>query len=378
MLVLCRWWRARGRGAQTAVSQDEPAPDVLTADEIVSSTAVDARPPIDAPEVAAESAHTLTPADPRPGPPPWPQRERNQGEPEPVTIGAASTFGSADWWTTDWWPLGSTEGDVVADFATIGPFAVAGVTLRGNKHRFGGDPGEDSFHLRSAASPTGERVACIAVCDGVGSASRSRSGARWLARATTARLALAVAQSYQGSPLSESAAREAITAAVQDVRELADRRSIEISALQTTLAFAVVISDGGVGARAVVGQIGDSPVFIGTDHGLSPAISRPDVDDPILTTATHDALSASPEALSITALHLAPGDRLLTCSDGVGNFLWSSAGPLDLGQHIAQTLRAPVPQLEFLRQASFDLRSADDDRTLVVLWTRPIVAEVGT
>jgi len=378
MLVLCRWWKERRQGSRTSGSEDALPPADLTVSASDDSDEVEQGPQHEDSDVAAESASSSAPTDPLPVLPQWRQRERNEGEPELVTIGAASTFGSTDWWTTDWWPLGSTDGDITADFATIGSFAVAGATLRGNKHRLGGDPGDDSFHLRRATNPSGEEVACIAVCDGVGSASRSRHGARWLARATTARLAIAVAAAEQVKPLSEDAARNAIAAAVLDVRELAARRGIDLAALQTTLAFAVVTSDSSVGARAVAGQIGDSPVFIGSDEGLAPAIVPLDDDGPILATATHDALSASPEALRVAVLDFAPGDRLLVCSDGVGNFLWSPSGPLDLGRHLSTSLRAPVPQLEYIRQVSFDLRSADDDRTLVVLWTRPISVESET
>lgn len=327
--------------------------------------------------VAAESPDLRTSSKVQSPPPEWLERRPNDGEAEPVTIGSASTFGSADWWTTDWWPLESTTGDIIADFATIGGFAIAGVALRGNKHRLGGEPCEDSFHLRRATMTSGEEVACIAVCDGVGSARKSRLGARWLARATTARLTAAVART-DSIPLGENAARVAIEEAVADVRELAVRRNIDLGDLRTTLTFAVVVSSGGVGAHVVCGQVGDSPIFIGSDEGLRPALDPDKGGDSYITTATDDALSARPEALRVVELRLAPGDLLLACSDGVGNFLWSRSGVLELGRHLARSLRSPVPQLEFIRQVGFDLRSADDDRTTVVLWTKPLAVESAT
>lgn len=372
MLVLCRWWRARRRRPAESTDESLLRYDTVDFDETAPELSEPSTDDV-APDLAAESESLQPQLGATADAPEWAAREPGEGEAQQVTIGSASTFGSADWWTTDWWPLGSAEGDIVADFATVERLAVAGVTLRGNKHRLGGDPGEDSFHLRRATTSNGRQTVCIAVCDGVGSASRSRSGARWLARATTARLAVAVAET-DSLPLSEDAARRAITDAVMSVRELADRRGIALAELQTTLAFAVVSSETGVGAEAVAGQIGDSPMFLGSDDGLRPALPFNETEGPILTTATQDALSSSPEALRTATLSLAPGDLLLVCSDGIGNFLWSSAGALDLGRHLAQSLRAPVPQLEFIRQASFDLRSADDDRTLVVLWTRPLPA----
>ena len=326
---------------------------------------------LNATDTAAEPRAGAPAAEPQPAPPPWSLRERNSGEPSAVRIGEPSTFGSADWWSTDWWPLGACEGDVVADFATVSSFAIAGASLRGNKHRLSGDAGEDAFHIRRAATSTGAEFACIAVCDGVGSASRSRDGARWLSRAVTAELAAGIAESDEPERFGEEDARRAVATAVQNVQDHAERRGIDLTALQTTLAFAVAFDHAGVGAQVVAGQVGDSPIFVCSDETLRPALSHPERDEPILTTSTHDALSARPEQLRTATIQLAPGERLLACTDGVGNFLWSSAGTLDLGRQLLTSMRGPVPQLEFIRQASFDLRSADDDRTLVVLWTRP-------
>lgn len=357
----CLRWFGRRRTAD-AVRPAEPA------------TEIDGLGPLDSTDAAAESPAEAPSAAPQPAPRPWGPRERNAGEHAGVTIGEPSTFGSADWWRTDWWPLGASEGDVVADFATVSSFAIAGASLRGNKHRLAGEAGEDAFHIRRATSRTGTEFACIAVCDGVGSASRSRDGARWLSRAVTANLAASITESDESGSVDEQTARAAVAAAVREVRDHADRRGIDTGSLQTTLAFAVAFDVAG-GAQVIAGQVGDSPVLIASDEALRPALTEVGSDGPILTTSTHDALGARPEQLRTTTLHLAPGERLLVCTDGVGNFLWSSAGTLDLGRQILASMPGPVPQLEFIRQASFDLRSADDDRTLVILWTRPPFAE---
>lgn len=355
-----RWFRRR-RSADAA-RPTEP------------TTGIDGTEALGTTDAAAEPLTEARFVAPQAAPRPWGPRERNEGEHAGVTIGEPSTFGSADWWRTDWWPLGTCEGDVVADFATVSSFAVAGASMRGNKHRLAGEAGEDAFHIRRATSRTGTEFACIAVCDGVGSASRSRDGSRWLSRAVTANLAARIAESEEPGSVDEQTARAAVAAAVQDVRDHADRRGIDTSSLQTTLAFAVTCDVAG-GAQVIAGQVGDSPILIASDDALRPALTEAGSDGPILTTSTHDALGARPEQLRTATLELAPGERLLVCTDGVGNFLWSSAGTLDLGRQILHSMRGPVPQLEFIRQASFDLRSADDDRTLVILWTRPPLVE---
>jgi hypothetical protein len=47
---------------------------------------------------------------------------------------------------------------------------------------------------------------------------------------------------------------------------------------------------------------------------------------------------------------------------------------LELGRHLAAALATPSHPLEFLRHAMFDLRSADDDRTMVVVWRAPRIS----
>jgi serine/threonine protein phosphatase PrpC len=297
--------------------------------------------------------------------PAWPERMSADDDIRPVTIGEPSTFGSKDWWSSGWWPMSSSDGDLVADFATHGALAVAGVSLRGHKHRFAGEPCEDAFHFRSADGPTGP-VVCVAVCDGVGSAAESRTAARWLSERVT--FSLAAASEGSQSPLMPDDVRNAGMRAIEDVRERAGQQGYALSDLRTTLTFAIIPASPTATGPMFIGQVGDSPAFLGEEAGWLPIPDTDSAPGMILTNVTQDALSAEPSELDVATMLLPPGGRLILCSDGIGNFVRSRGSVLDLGRHLAQALRAPVPPLDLVRHASFDLRSADDDRTLVVVW----------
>jgi serine/threonine protein phosphatase PrpC len=331
--------------------------------------------PVDSQFADFDDEHALAAESPLEAPPAatfaWAEREPNSGEGEGIVIGERSTFGSRDWWSSGWWPATTSSGDIQADYGTLGTLAVAGVALRGNKHRLSGEPCEDAFHFRSVGSAAAQHL-CVAVCDGVGSSARSRTGARWLAQTVTARLAEAVAHSELTDEMTEESTRTAVSRAVADVHAQAQKSEIAISDLQTTLTFAVIPASNDIDCRAIIGQVGDSPAFVGGVEAFHPVIVDHQPEDLLFSTATRDALTADPSTLMIAFQRLAPGDRLLLCTDGIGNYLWSSAGLLDLGRHLSSTIKQPTPPLELVRQLSFDLRSADDDRTMIAVWRQPL------
>jgi hypothetical protein len=66
---------------------------------------------------------------------------------------------------------------------------------------------------------------------------------------------------------------------------------------------------------------------------------------------------------------MANDDAIVITSDGVGNFLMQGGNKLALGDFLQTQWRRPLGVLSFLSHLSFDLRSADDDRTAVVVWS---------
>lgn len=103
---------------------------------------------------------------------------------EPVArlqIGDSSSFGRNDWWSPkDWHKLTPTGfgSDVACEAGTVGELAVAGVSVRGHKHRVDGSPNEDSFAIRVATGVDGTDYAVLVLCDGLSSAKYSSVAAR--------------------------------------------------------------------------------------------------------------------------------------------------------------------------------------------------------
>ena len=61
-------------------------------------------------------------------------------------------------------------------------------------------------------------------------------------------------------------------------------------------------------------------------------------------------------------------DVIIATSDGVGNFLNVRGGQTLLGSYLAEQWIRPVNLPTFINDVGFDLRSADDDRTVVAIW----------
>ena len=138
--------------------------------------------------------------------------------------------------------------------------------------------------------------------------------------------------------------------------------------LQTTLTCAIVDLQPGDGPLpGLLITVGDSPAFILGVDGPTPIDPAKDADG-LWSSATDGLLGAT--KWTITDIELAPAHPLLICSDGVGNFLSHPSGPTILGEYITTKWSHPIHQLDFIRDLSFDMTSADDDRTALVIWNR--------
>jgi len=75
-------------------------------------------------------------------------------------------------------------------------------------------------------------------------------------------------------------------------------------------------------------------------------------------------------AVAIDEITLIEGDVLAAMSDGVGNFINVRGSQTTLGSYLAQQWSTPVNMATFVNDVSFDMKSADDDRTVVAIWRR--------
>ena len=301
----------------------------------------------------------------------------------PPQIADPSSFARHDWWDKDreWCqvsPLGMSN-DAVCDIGTSGALAIAAVSLRGHKHKVDSKACQDAFSLRVATSQSGEKFLIVVVCDGMSSAKYSHYGARRTSQLLARSLAEII--SFEESVVEQSI-RSRLPKAFEICRKILVPRSgnqygapdvpadgaVE-SDFYTTVTFMILPSAKQANGRVnvIVGSIGDSPVFalraqIGEWEEIGGLGTNADIVNP--------ATSAFPAVIDarITTVVIDEQDVIIATSDGVGNFLNVRGGQTLLGSYLAQQWIRPVNLPTFINDVGFDLRSADDDRTVVAIW----------
>ena len=315
--------------------------------------------------------------DPTPAPPP-PPADAAPGSVVPLVI-ESSAFGRSPWWSRGWWqlPPGGHARDMTCDAGTSGSLATIAASLRGNKHRVDGTANDDAFAIRVGSSTDGSEWVVGCVCDGVGSAARAHEGSAFVAEQVADALAdLCASPAW----VPDETAGASIVAAVANVRAALTRHFAlaaddpeSVRAFETTLTFAMVRTTVGAdGARpALLGYIGDSPALLLRDGSWSDLFAAgADESTGVTSTRTAGALTyAGLEGLR--AISLASDDVIMLCSDGIGSFVTNGERDLQLGQVLAERVARPVDVLEAVNLLAFDMRSADDDRTALIVWQLP-------
>ena len=263
--------------------------------------------------------------------------------------------------------------DLACDAGTVGTRAVAAVSVRGHKHRLAGEPNQDAFAIRWVATDAGPLLVAV-VCDGMSSARHSAYGARRVANLVAGELAsglgerLLVDERADGD-VTPALARVIATASSWSATDLGAPADCpdEVTAadLETTLTFAVVECGDGAAVRRRLDrrQPGLRAPRRSVEATRTPARRRRGPRDlrdpgPVLLASIRRSGAARIDA----------GAALLLCTDGIGNFLDDGDHALALGERLADAWRTPVDILTFANQASFDLPTADDDRTAVMIW----------
>ena len=307
----------------------------------------------------------------------------------PLRIGDTSSFGNNSWFSNRNWHQLVADGfgnDIACDAGTVGEIAISAISIRGHKHRVDGLPNEDSFAIRTVKSKADEEFAILVLCDGLSSAKYSAYAARRTSSLVADMVRRVVSDdaftldtlsSGLGQCLREFVAPElmswpkpttALDLPAYGVPPI-ESHGIQASDLLVTLTIAIVpTSNGEKGASDVLlGTIGDSPAYVLLKSGEWLKPSYGEHDDGVLTTAT----AAFPKTtdIAITQIILYEGDCLCLMSDGVGNFIQNKSGVLRLGKHLAEVWKTPRDIPTLVRDVSFDLRSADDDRTVILCWT---------
>jgi len=302
-------------------------------------------------------------------------------------IGEASSINKSPWWNSRWWNLGKDEvcREVEIDVGTAADLAIIGLTTRGQSHRYGGLPNQDSFAILHDDLVPG--FLFVAVSDGVSNARFSGYASRKLVRCVVRALHRRVLERTQVSdtPPSDEELQEIGSDAFRDASNALKRwNSLEVLAppgepdatdpaeLSATLTVAIIpvssSTDGN--RRALVGFVGDSPCYTLKDETwqlVTPATKSGET----LNNATAALPFIGEESGDATWLDvpIADGSTFFLMTDGFGTSL--SSGRSSVGDFLGVEWSHPRTVVDFLRTAEFDRAGEDDDRTVVAIWTPP-------
>lgn len=297
-----------------------------------------------------------------------------EGAPSRPQLGPPSTFSGVNWFDKSkrWCliPHSKIARDIQSDYGVVDDVTIIAGSLRGRKHRVVGDPNEDAYAISIAETADATFLIAV-VCDGLSSASQSA----WSAPATAdlvaqhARINL-LAQTVVNQQSIQLAMLEAVRSSLKSLDEMA-KTELSMSVLgneahfATTLTYIVVPTKYSADSQVHCGYIGDSTAFLWQKPTWWPML---------LNTKEREIQSSVTEAFPISTtptpidFQIEIGDRFLLTSDGVGNYIARDGQNLLLGDYIADKWATPVDELDFLKDLSFDIRSADDDRTIIALW----------
>jgi hypothetical protein len=362
-----------------------PAPDPdLAANEVeISAPEVASQPVADVQSSAAVADSTPVADDTSPALP-------DLVPIDDLVVGERTTFNSKPWWTPMKWTrmpeAGTRSNDVHCASGVGSGIAAAACSIRGKRHRQHGEPNEDAFSIGMIPVDEECEFLVAVVCDGMGSADFSHYGSQRVAdlMAVTLRelidetqvrdiATLDVHLRKHTSKILEKVSNEALNSRPEGLSLFA--RSVPPAGstageIQTTLTFVVVQNLAGSDKPpammdAIVGMIGDSPALHITQSGPQP-LDVPEDAQGVFSTATVGAVGASQWQLFRTTVSQ---DRpLLIATDGVANYLSHQGSTTPLGRYVSRRWIQPLPILEFVRDTSFDLASADDDRTAIMIW----------
>ena len=260
-------------------------------------------------------------------------------------------------------PAAMHPASIHADFGTLqgGLVELRAASIRGLSHRGdGAHPRQDAF----AWSSRGTRL-CLAVADGVGSASHSHIGAQAAADTAIALLAAGV-----GSP------RTLGTAVAARLEAEARVLSVDPAALATTLA-AVVISVGKPNEswKVVAAEWGDSRVSVFSPSIVvagHPAWRYVTEGDERLLANEVAALPLHRIPSSLGTTMLAPREVIAVVSDGIDVHLNPENS---VGHGLAEAWTVPPSIAQFICDVDFERIGARDDRTALAVF-RTGAAEV--
>ncbi|WP_327710845.1 protein phosphatase 2C domain-containing protein [Streptomyces sp. NBC_00464] len=271
-------------------------------------------------------------------------------------------------------PAAAVLPDIVVDGAAYGPLTVRAASVRGDSHRYLGEPRQDALCVTRIGGPDSGELLLLAVADGVGSAARSHVGSNEVCRRAAAYLDR-VADSLLGAlrsgdlPAFTELANEAVASIAVLLADQALREGHRPEAYATTLRILLVPLDPAVRTRGfmAVGDGGTALLRSGTWH-----LDVTHEEDPEASGMIDTRTAALPLARTAVTrlLSCLPGDVLVLSTDGLSTPLSGDQEMRDFLREAWGSGTVPGPA-DFLWQSQFRVKSYDDDRSAAVLWEGP-------
>ncbi|MGW2077981.1 protein phosphatase 2C domain-containing protein [Streptomyces sp. NPDC001939] len=262
--------------------------------------------------------------------------------------------------------------DIVLDGAAYPGVSVRAASVRGDSHRYAGEPRQDALCVtRIGGDEHGGELLMLAVADGVGSAPRSHVGsneacrlaARYLDRSASLHEAIRTGDAERFRRTADDVVRQIGNL----LGDLALQHGERPDAFATTLRILLVPLDPRVRTRGflAVGDGGTALLRRGYWHLDVVGDADGDKDSDVIDTRT----AALPRARSAVThlLQAHAGDVLVLSTDGLSSPLAGDAGMREFLAEAWNGDEVPAPA-DFLWQFQYRVKSYDDDRTAVVLW----------
>lgn len=261
--------------------------------------------------------------------------------------------------------------DVELDGADQDGLVLRGASLRGDWHRHQAEPRQDAMRLARIGSGQ-DALLLLAVADGVGSATHSHVGAHLACNAVLDEISEQhrdILHALRVGPAEEARLLEHIEDAVRKtaktLSQLAHQSGLDAHDCATTLRGTLVPVDPEV-PRRVLFSVGCGGFVRLRDGNWEPLeVSEQDGGEGV--DVRNEALPDGWRELRVLVDECAPGDLLITCTDGLSDVLPTEG----VAEYLATQWGDGAPGLtEFLHQLQLRVRAYDDDRTAVCLWER--------
>ncbi|MFD9292156.1 protein phosphatase 2C domain-containing protein [Streptomyces sp. NPDC060030] len=250
-------------------------------------------------------------------------------------------------------------------------------SVRGDAHRFGGQPRQDDIVV-AWHEPTGSVV--FAVADGVSSAPQSHVGAALACRTAVADV---LRQLDEGRPQVDwkrtvtAAAYQLIMRVTRGAEPTRVQREEAQALLATTLVTGVVRITGDGRLEVNLVHVGDSGAWMLHESRFHPLTGgKEERADGVFSSAV-SALPWVPPRIEGTWYTFPEEGVLLIGTDGFGDPLGDGTGRI--GSVMAYELGRPPREPQAVAQLlDFSRETFDDDRTLLAVWPRHRLDERGS